>query len=281
MAQARRKRAVSKKPGLLRFDIPWSGLFRWTLALSLFLVTAAAAVWGVGRLADPNTLPMRVVRIDGDFRYLDRKTLERAVIPSVRGGFFTVNVTAVRREALKLAWVDQVRVRRVWPDTLRISIIEQVPLARWGKRRLVNPLGQIFQPEDGILPAGLPVLRGQDEAAFLVTAGYLALQRVCDSRDLRIASLRRDARGAWHLSLRGGLVVKLGTEGAERRLARFMRLYPSLLARGTGTLKLIDLRYANGFAAHWADEKVSAEVPRTPPESESGRRQSPGTGRAA
>ena len=85
-----------------RFDIPWRGLFRWAMALSLLLATAGSAVWGITRLADPNTLPMRVVRIDGDFRYLDRKALERAVIPIVRGGFFTVNVTAVRREALKL-----------------------------------------------------------------------------------------------------------------------------------------------------------------------------------
>ena len=36
-------------------------------------------------------------------------------------------------------------------------------------------------------------------------------------------------------------------------LARFVRLYHSLLARGTGTLKQIDLRYANGFAARWTE----------------------------
>ena len=267
---------------MLPSDIPWSGLFRWTLALSLFLVTAGAAIWGLGRLADPNTLPMRIVRIDGDFRYLDRKALERAVIPSVRGGFFTVNVTAVRREALKLAWVDQVRVRRVWPDTLRISIIEQVPLARWGKNRLLNSRGEVFQPEDGVLPGGLPVLWGQVEAVSVVAAGYLGLQEVYDQRGLRIASLHRDARGSWRLSLVDGPLVKLGTEGAEQRLTRFMRLYPSLLARGTGALKQIDLRYANGFAARWADEKLSRKAPRTAPGFEArGERESPAGRRAA
>lgn len=280
MAQARRRHADTEKRGM-RLDIPWSGIFRWTLALSLFLVTAGTGAWGVAKLADPNTLPMRVVRIDGDFNYLNRKALERVVTRRAQGGFFTVNVTAVRREALKLAWVDQVRVRRIWPDTLSISITEQVPLARWGKGRLVNPQGEIFQPEDGILPPGLPVLWGQDEAASQVTAGYLGLQRVCDTRDLRIAALRRNARGAWRLSLTDGLVVKLGKEGAQRRLARFVRLYPSLLARSTATLKLIDLRYANGFAARWAEAKVSTLAPPTPPSSDAGPgRLAPGTGKA-
>ena len=271
MAQARRKRTRARRRFRIAFDIPWSAVYRWTLVLTLLLGTLVGGSWGISRLADPNTLPLRVVRIDGDFRYLDRKALEKAVTGRVRGGFFTVDVNAVRREALKLAWVDRVRVRRVWPDTLSIFITEQVPLARWGKRRLVNPEGRIFEPESGVLPPGLPVLWGPDEAAPLVTSGYLALQQVCEGRELRIVALRRSARGSWRLSFSDGLVVKLGKKDVERRLARFVRLYPSLLARGAGPLKLIDLRYANGFAARWANAQGTRDAQRARPTSEGAR----------
>ena len=63
-------------------------------------------------------MPFKVVRIDGQLRYLDRLQIERAVDGEIRGNFFTVDVERVHRAARDLPWIDRVSVRRVWPQTL-------------------------------------------------------------------------------------------------------------------------------------------------------------------
>ncbi|HXK57283.1 MAG TPA: FtsQ-type POTRA domain-containing protein, partial [Gammaproteobacteria bacterium] len=127
--------------GYLEFlqRVQWSKVGRWVLALLLFGIIGSGGVWAVDKLRDPRILPFKVVRIDGQLRYLNRVQIEKSVGGEIRGNFFTVDVERVHRAAKALPWVDRVSVRRVWPQTLVVRITEQVPMARWGKHQLVNP----------------------------------------------------------------------------------------------------------------------------------------------
>ena len=136
-------------------------------ALSLFAAMLGGLAWGIITLRDPQVLPLKVVRIDGQFRYLQRSDLEQAVATAVEGNFFTLDVDRIRAAARKLPWVDEVSVRRIWPDTLQMWVQEQIPLARWGKDRLVNPRGEVFQPLPAQKPRHLPRRDGAVESAPL------------------------------------------------------------------------------------------------------------------
>jgi cell division protein FtsQ len=108
---------------------------------------AGSADSGVGRfhqlgrdwVRDPNNMPLRSVQVEGEFRKLSAEHLQHAVANAVRGGFFTVNVDAVRRAAESLPWVASARVRRVWPDALQLHVVEQRAAARWGEAGLKCP----------------------------------------------------------------------------------------------------------------------------------------------
>ncbi len=230
--------------------VDWRRLGRWLAGVTLVGILAGGVAWGVDRLTDPRVLPLKVVRIDGRLLHLDRRDIEVAVGREIRGNFFTLDVNRVRRAAETLPWVDWVTVRRIWPDTLQMTVHEQVPLAHWGGKRLVNPRGEIFAPE-GKLPKGLTRLSGPDDAAAEVVARYLALKPRFEALELKLAALGMDARRAWRIAFRDGLELKLGTEETDRRLARFLRFYPALRRDPARRPVTIDLRYVNGFAVRW------------------------------
>ncbi len=234
-------------------------LLHWVGAAGLFFVLLAALGSGLQWLFDARSLPLRVVHIEGDFRHLDRQQLERSVADAVRSGFFTLDVAEIRRAAKRLAWVDEVTVRRVWPDGLRMRVTEQQVLARWGEDGLVNRRGEDFFPKAGSLSDHLPRLSGPQGSAATVSEVFVRMRRLLRTRGLELTQLALDERGAWSAELRQGAKIHLGAQDMETRLARFIRLYPSLMASHQGRLREVDLRYTNGFAVHWEAPPEEAE----------------------
>ena len=223
---------------------------RWTRALVLTAAVLGGGAWGVATVLDPATLPLRTVRVEGEMRQLNRGRLEAAVARAVNGGFFTVDVAGVRRAAEALAWVDSAAVRRVWPHTLMVRVVEQVPVARWGGERLLNANAVIFRPALEEIPAGLPGLSGPDGTQRLVLERYGWLRKRLATRGLSAAWLRLDERRAWNVTLQGGTGLALGNEDFEIRVARFLSMQPRLAGLDRG-LKAVDLRYTNGLAVRW------------------------------
>jgi cell division protein FtsQ len=241
--------------------LPWVQIRQAGSALSLAVVALWGAYLGLAWLKDPSTLPLQLVRIEGEFNHLDRHALEQVVADEVRGGFFSVDVEAVRTAVRILPWVEEVAVRRVWPDTLRIWVAEQRPLARWGERGLVNTRGEIFWPAVDEIPSGLPGLVGPEGTEAEMAQRYLELQQQLRPLGLQVVRLQQNARGAWLSEFDNGAVIKLGSRDLDIRFRRFVRLYPRLKAAGKGMPKQVDLRYTNGLVVHWGVGAESGEPP--------------------
>lgn len=250
MTKAKQKKTGKKAPEGIN-ALPWVRIRQWGAVLSIAVVALLGVHMGAAWLKDPNTLPLQVVRIEGEFNYLDRQKLERVVANEVRGGFFSVDVEAIRTATRVMPWVDEVAVRRVWPDTLRIWVSEQVPLARWGDKGVVNTRGEGFWPAVDEIPSGLPRLMGPEGTASEMAGRYLELQQQLQPLGLQVVRLQQDARGAWVSEFDNGAVIKLGSRDLDVRLKRFLRLYPRLKAAGKGEPMQVDLRYTNGLVVHW------------------------------
>lgn len=233
------------------WTVDWRRWGRWSLSLSLLLLLAGSAGWGIYKLRDPAVLPLKIVRIDGEFRQLDRRDLEQAVSGAIRGNFFTVDLEQVRAAALKLAWVDQVTVRRIWPGTLSMWVVEQQPLAHWGQEELVNAAGHIFAPEHAALGSELPRLEGPRERAVEVVERYRQMNGRLVALGLDLRWLKMDRRGAWSIGFADGSELKLGQADTALRIERFIRLYPGLARAENRKVKRVDMRYANGVAVLW------------------------------
>ncbi len=259
---------------------PLRRVYRWGLALLLFGGMAIGLQTLSDVLTDPRVLPLKRVRIEGQMTNLDRAELERSVADVARGSFFTVDLQKVWEAARGLPWVGEVRVRRVWPDGLRIRVTERVAVARWGDDGLLTAAGEVFRPSAKTIPQGLPRLSGEDDRAPEVLRVYRDVAQRLAPLGLELSELRLDPRGGWRLLLADGLTVAMGGgESTERSLRRFLRLYPELASRGPGRLLRVDLRYPHGLAVVRepppapVEPEVTTDKPARPGKARSGKGQ--------
>ena len=68
---------------------------------------------------------------------------------------------------------------------------------------------------------------------------------------LNVTRLQLSERRAWRMTLNDGLELRLGRDGVERRLQRFVEVYPGVLKQQLARIAAVDLRYTNGFAVQW------------------------------
>ena len=230
--------------------------------LVLLGMLGTALFYGTRWLADPYRFPLRVVKVEGEFHYLDRGRLQSALGPLIEGGFFTVNVAGIRAAAEQLAWVERAAVKRIWPDTVRIFIEEQEPVAYWGEAGFLNTSGEAFLPERTAELPGLPRLSGPQGLERRVLESFQQITRTLDPLGLQVVRLELDDRRAWHIQLDGGVRLELGRVDSWQRLQRFVHAYPELFAGRLDELRRVDLRYSNGFSVHWQQAASDGVVDR-------------------
>jgi len=232
----------------------------------VLVVTLTVVTWGTVTLLNPETLPVRSVQLEGIFKFMKEEDLQKAIAPYAKGGFFTVNIEQVQEAVHSLAWVDDVSVRRVWPDTLRIKIREQQPMARWRDDGLLNIRGEHFAAEQSLV-ADLPVLYGPNGFEQALARRYTEIDGLLKNVELKVAGLYVDQRRSWRVRLTNNIELKLGRTGVSPRLQRFVRTYPQVLAKKAASINTVDLRYTNGFAVQWRPEDkaigLDAEQART------------------
>lgn len=223
----------------------------WLLILGVFVVADMMALmaWAAVQLADPNTLPIREVRIEGEFRQLKPERLRATVAAEVEGGFHTVQVAAIRAALLKDPWVKEVSVWRIWPDGLQVTVYERRAVAQWGNRGLLDPDGTLFSPAEDSYPAGLVKLEGPDGSEAQVLAKLRELERLLAGLDRGIAHLTLNSRRSWCFGLKTGpAVIVVGRADFDKRVRRFAAKYTELSREESGEWSHVDLRYPNGFA---------------------------------
>ena len=222
-------------------------------ATLLVLVVGVPSGLGLWVLAQPGTLPIRSVKVEGEFRYLAQQDVYEALGGLASGGFFNVDVRAVKIAAESLPWVDSASVRRTWPDTLRLDITEQVPLAKWGKNQIVNVRGELFQPPSKGLPENLPKFAGPSGTGLKVAENFQSLSKKMKQINLQISEIKLTERRSWFVRLENGLYLLLGKGMNDQRLERFISVYSKLLGEKIAQLDSVDLRYTNGFAVRWKE----------------------------
>ncbi len=235
------------------------------LLLGLLLPALIAGLGWLGLQAlDPEQWPIRAVRIEGDLERVDRARLQEVVAPLATTGLLLVDVDAVRKALEALPWIERAYVRRLWPDRLLLTVVEQQAVARWGDGRLVNRGGELFAVAEGEAPAGLPELAGPEGQSRRLLEQFRLLDGLLARAGQPVARLELDARRAWHLTLANGLEVELGRHEIRTRLGRLVGLLLGWDATQLAGVERIDLRYANGLAVRRVTEPAGGTADNTP-----------------
>lgn len=147
----------------------------------------------------------------------------------------TLSVGDVRSRVERLPQVKSARVTREWPGTLRIAVVERVPVIavrRPGRYDIVDLDGVLIAVVRNV-PANTPVMTYPGEPNRILVEAALDLLRALP-RDIRgdIADLAADESGSFSFTLDDGAVVVWGTgERAEEKVRALTLLLPQKARR--------------------------------------------------
>ena len=233
-------------------EIPSQYSFPRLFGVFIIIIFVTLFVYGAKYLLNPNTLPIKHVKVEGSFNRLSQNELKSNVTNNIKGGFFNLNVDEVRLALLNMPWVREVTVKRVWPDSLKVFVYEQIPSARWGDLGLLNQLGVFFSPDGATIPNNLPLLFGPANSEVKLLSRYRVIQEKLQSLPFRlnVSSVTLNDRRAWSFDLENGVMVKIGRYSFDDRINLFLKFIPTLIHR-IDKIKSVDLRYSNGISVLW------------------------------
>lgn len=194
---------------------------------------------------------VRVVRLESVPEHVDAAQVRDVVQHDLRGNFFTMDLERVRQALEQLPWVRQATIRRHFPWQLDVALEEDIALASWNGNELVNQQGEIFNAgniKPDLQGQKLPSFSGPEDSAAEVSRYFGSFSSELAPLGQEVVAVRLSPRQAWQLRLQNGMVLELGRQQMEQRLARFVAAYPDSVAKLQPPVRYVDLRYRNGFA---------------------------------
>jgi len=244
--------AIHSKESNFDTEISEQSAFPRLFGVFFIIIFITLSVYGMKYMLNPNTLPIKNVKVEGVFNRLSQNELKVNVINNIQGGFFNINVDKVRLALLNMPWVRNVTVKRVWPDSLKVVVNEQIPSARWGDLGLLNESGEFFSPDGKTIPNDLPLLFGPVNSEVKILNRYRAIQKKLQSLPFRlnVSSVTLNDRRAWSFGLENGVRIIIGRYSFDDRINLFLKFIPTLIHR-IDKIKSVDLRYSNGISVLW------------------------------
>lgn len=134
------------------------------------------------------------------------------------------NAASARARIDALPWVEKATVRKVYPATLEVKIVERKPFAIWqhdDQLSLIERSGEVIAPYTSRF-ADLPLMTGK--GAREVGPAMLDEVRRFPGLAARVKAYVHIGNRRWDIVLDNGITVKLPEFGEEKALAALARL---------------------------------------------------------
>lgn len=164
------------------------------------------------------------VEITGQSEVSEFDVLHRMAIgpyPSI----VTFDAIAARERVEALPWVDHVTIRKLYPDTLQVAIVEREPFAIWQRDRgvsLIDDQGRIITNRVDGRYAGLPLVVG--EGAEQRAGEFVTLLEEFPSLAPRVKAGVLVSGRRWNVVLQNGIEIMLPEEDPASALIQVVAL---------------------------------------------------------
>lgn len=216
-------------------------------------------------------IPVRYVRLEGQLDHIRPAEVEQVLKPLLKDGCWGWDLSPLQAAVKQLAWVDEVRIKRVWPDVIEVGIKEHLPYARWGEKDLLNAKGERFTPAGMAEFVGLPRLDGPEGHEKQLFSAYREMAEALARLQLKLIKLEVDARRSWQLTLeyaahepgvqgeKRTMVIVLGRTQPKEVFAKVVGFLTLLPAEQRQRIYKLDARYEHGFAVQWRESSAFIE----------------------
>lgn len=217
---------------------------RWAITFFLMFIMYEIVI----QYAEPRLLPVRHIKMDTQVERVDLAALQQRILPHIRG-FFSTNAMALKQDILKDPFIDEVIIKRIWPDTLLVSLKELTIIASWGDKEAVSSKGDVL-PVKVDPDKHLPIFLGPSGQAAKILEQYNAFVTILRPFNMSISEINLNLRQSWQITLDNGLRILLGRKDLIEHLNSFVSVYPKLKKIHGENLESVDLRHSNGISVH-------------------------------
>lgn len=185
------------------------------------------------------------------------QALQQTMSQQPESGFFTTDLQSLRDIALGLAWVDEVSVTRDWQQGIVVTALPRQPVANFGTERLVDAKGIVFVPADSqeLLRSQFVTLQGEIAQAPVIMQQMQQINNWYAPLGMRVEDIILTPRMTWLVRFDDGLRIIVDNENTAQKLLNLSQLLNSQLSGRRDEIQSVDLRYKNGFAIAWKDQK--------------------------
>lgn len=207
-------------------------------------------------LGNTERYPINTIKMIASYEHISHQQLENILASYLTKSFFTLPVNQLYHTLTQLPWAEEIDIERIWPDTLKIVLKEKRPLATWNDVILTTQ-GDIIADQTAAAEShSLPHLSGPPQDLTDVLQMYKKMSKILSIYGLSVGTLERRQNHAWEMTLKNGIVLKLGKQDIPERLTRFCKAFPTVFAEKAEQLVSVDLRYPEGMAVKWQPAAV-------------------------
>lgn len=238
MRRNRRTSATIKKEKFAVTKQYW-----WAIVLLLAFTCYEVAI----HFAEPRLLPIKHIRLIAQCDRVDQDAIQHYAAKYAKG-FFSTDVMRLKRKLQENPFVQDVIIKRIWPDTLLVNLTEQRFVALWGDNAVVSSQGRVMQIENP--DKTLPKFVGPEGQAVLMLNELNEINKALQPLHLMVKELDLNTRRSWQIKLNNNVKIIMGRKEIQTKLLTLTMVYPKLIKRHAQSIDTIDLRYPNGICVH-------------------------------
>jgi cell division protein FtsQ len=211
------------------------------------------------KIRNPDTFAISHVKIIDNSNQIEHQSLRDTIFPYLSKGMLWINLLSLQNAIENIPWVQEAIITRHFPHTLVIQIIERYPIAKWNEIQLLDSHGSIFNPPAGYTfhPSGfLPSLFGPDNLQNSVWNDFQESSASLSPLGLSIKTLKLNEDGSCDILLNNDIHLIFNDKSLNVNLSQFVAVYPRICQSHEKDIESIDLRYSNGFAIQWKNNKI-------------------------
>jgi len=157
--------------------------------------------------------------------------------------FAFLDLEQVRRDVENVGWVKSATIRRQFPGTLVVSVVERPRLAVWqyqNRDQVIDDTGQVIPEAVASKFPDLPLIVG--EGANEAATDIIQLVRARPQLYQRIFALQRVDTRRWNIILKNGTLIKLPAVNQDQAMNRLDTLIAQqrVLDQGLAAIDLLD-----------------------------------------
>ncbi len=210
--------------------------------------------------------------VNNDNPNIDKQEIQQAIKNTLNGTTLSTDLKIMVELILNNPWVEQVVIRRVWPNTIVLRLKEPRIIGLWNNKNLISEFGELtniplshYKKIEKKLGCYFIKIEGPQDFLSQIVTRAEETNNLLININKKLSHLRLTEQFSWEAKTTGGMTLHFGGDDLQGpmfyRLENFTKSYPSLVnelaEKGTRSPEIhhVDLRYAKGFAIKIKNKK--------------------------